>query len=69
MKTVARVVTALALLGLAAPALPCPSMKTTHAEAQPAPPSKEKVAKAEKGAKAKATKGAKDQQAPPTAAN
>lgn len=69
MKTIARVVTALALLGFAVPALPCPSMKTTQAGAQPAQPSKEKVAKAEKGSKAKAQRGAVEQKTGPTAAN
>lgn len=68
MKTVIRVVTALALVGLASPALPCPSMQTTQAGVQPVAKDKVKVAKSEKGPKAAPDKDAKAQK-PTTAAN
>ncbi len=73
MKLVVRAVTALALLGVASPALPCPGMQhTTTAEAQPAKPAadakaKDKLAKSEK-AKASKQKGTQEQKGA-TAAN
>lgn len=71
MKLAVHVVTALALLGFATPALACPSMKTTQAEAQQPSATKEKepIAKAEKGSKAQKTKDAQPQKSAPTSAN
>jgi len=72
MKLVVRAFTALALLGVASPALPCPSMQqTTTAEAQPAKPAtsaktKDSIAKSEK---AKAKKKGAQEQKDATAAN
>ncbi len=55
MKLVARIATALALLGLAAPAFPCDEMKSTTASAPAKAKTKQAVAKADKKAgKAKA---------------
>jgi hypothetical protein len=69
MKLVIRTFSALAVLGLASPALPCPSQKQTTADAKPAQPAagakqekqdKEKVSKSEK-AKKQQQKSAQDQ--------